>query len=84
MSAHPTIDLVRYPCVHLQSFLQHVSKELYQLHSALSLIAENEIPKERKEELASRALPDIKKLRAYVDERKNYLRSLAEVSRLTA
>jgi hypothetical protein len=70
--------------VHLQSFLQHVSKELDQLNCALSLIAEKSISKERKEELASRALPDLKKLRAYVDGKKEYLRSIVEVSRLTS
>jgi hypothetical protein len=69
--------------VHLQSFLQRLSLELDELNASLSVIAEKRIPKERKEQLAYEALPDLKRLRAFVDGEMENLHSLAQISRHT-
>ena len=75
-------DLRRLTDVHLSSFLQHVSKELDELNCSLSLIAQEELSKERKEELSRLALPRLRKLKAFVDSKNIHLHSLAEISRL--
>jgi hypothetical protein len=61
-----------------------VANQLDELTCFLAVVADRQVPKEEKDQLAYQALANLRKLRMFVEGQRQNLHSLSHVSRLVS